>query len=179
MARDDFLKKDFHIGTEFGKRFNFPENIKFEYDGMTGCVANDVAVRMAEKWEDFVVEQIVAEAVDMGISDLTVLNKPAIISALRKQTPIKPLHIHEVYPKHDWELDEDGEIDIFAMENGFHNGPRCRRCYHSPCVHCTPNWDEGECIVDYDLCPSCNKRAIKLTKFCPDCGQALDWGDEK
>lgn len=91
MAKDDFLKKEFHIGTEFGKRFNFPENIKFEYDGMTGCVAQDIAVRMAEKWEDFVVEQIVAEAIDMGISDLTVLNKPAIMNALRKQIPQKPI----------------------------------------------------------------------------------------
>lgn len=77
--------------TEFGKRFNIPENIQFEYDGKTGCVAQDIAVRMAEKWEDFVVAQIVAEATDMGISDITVLNKPAIMDALRKQIPQKPI----------------------------------------------------------------------------------------
>ncbi len=175
MERDDFLKKEFHIGTEFGKRFNIPENIQFEYDGKTGCVAQDIAVRMAEKWEDFVVEQIVAEATDMGISDLTVLNKPAIMDALRKHTPTKPLHIHEVHPKHDWMRNSKGEIDMSAMSVGFHNGPVCRRCYHSDCEHCNPDWDEDECVIDEDRCPLCNEKVKRNTKFCPECGQALDW----
>ena len=160
--------------TEFGKRFNFPENIKFDYDGVTGCVANEVAVRMAEKWEDFVVEQIVAEAVDMGISDLTVLNKPAIIDALRKQIPQKPLHIHDVYPKHDWMRNSKGEIDMSAMSVGFCNGPMCRRCYHSECEHCNPAWDDGECIVDEHHCPNCKSKVGYKGKRCPECGQALD-----
>ena len=110
MAKDDFLKKEFHIGTEFGKRFNIPENIKFEYDGETGCVANDIAVRMAEKWENFVVEQIVAEAVDMGISDLTVLNKTAIMDALRKRIPVKPIRANRIIKINgELFLDDDNE----------------------------------------------------------------------
>lgn len=100
------------------------------------------------------------------------------VEALEKRIPQKPLHVHEVYPKHDWELDEDGEIDTWAMENGNHNGPVCRRCYHTPCVLCEPNWEEGECVVDKNCCPSCNKPAVRHTEFCFNCGQALDWGNE-
>lgn len=75
---------------EFGKRFNFPENIKFDYDGLTGCVAQDIAVRMAEKYDDFIVSQIAMEARAEGISDLTVLNKWAILNAIKRNIPQKP-----------------------------------------------------------------------------------------
>lgn len=117
---------------ELLKRFNFPENIQLEYGGMQGCVASEIAVRMAEKWEDFVVEQIVAEAIYMGISDLTVLNKPAIMDALRKQIPIKQ------------RIDND----------------------------------------DWRCCPRCNETFFlvnafnKRNKYCGNCGQALDWGEQ-
>lgn len=47
---------------------------------------------------------------------------------------------------------------------------------------CTP-------VVTWGLCPICKGELNKLgnqprrvfinTKYCPDCGQALDWGDEE
>ena len=75
---------------DFGTRFQFPENIHVEYDGVVGSTQNEIAVRMAEKYEDFVVQQIAMEARAEGISDLTVLNKEAILDAIRKRIPQKP-----------------------------------------------------------------------------------------
>ena len=75
---------------DFGTRFQFPENIHVEYDGVVGSIQNEIAVRMAEKYEDFVVQQISMEARAEGISDITVLNKEAILDAIKKRIPQKP-----------------------------------------------------------------------------------------
>jgi hypothetical protein len=32
--------------------------------------------------------------------------------------------------------DEDGRVDNFVMEYGFHNGPGCVNCHDSWCEHC-------------------------------------------
>lgn len=74
---------------EWGARFNFPENLKIEYDGYSGGISNQIAVKMAEKYDDFIVSQIAMEARAEGISDLTVLNKWAILNAIKKQIPQK------------------------------------------------------------------------------------------
>ena len=45
--------------------------------------------------------------------------------------------------KHDWYTDEDGDIDIFRLDYGIHNGPQCRRCHEAFCYHCDRGiWDE-------------------------------------
>ncbi len=44
--------------------------------------------------------------------------------------------------KHNWVLDENGNPDEFAWENGFHNGVICKDCGFSPCVHCDEDWFE-------------------------------------
>lgn len=45
--------------------------------------------------------------------------------------------------KHDWARNEDGSIDIFRLEVGYHNGPECIRCGHIFCEHCRPeDYDE-------------------------------------
>lgn len=49
--------------------------------------------------------------------------------------------------KHDWYMD-DGEIDIFRMDAGYHNGPQCMRCQESFCHHCRPERYEEECLGD-------------------------------
>jgi hypothetical protein len=49
--------------------------------------------------------------------------------------------------EHDWELDEDGEIDTFAFEVDNHNGPACKRCFYSYCHHCQ-NGPDKPCKVD-------------------------------
>lgn len=35
--------------------------------------------------------------------------------------------------------DEGGDIDIFAVAYGYHNGPRCERCGEGFCHHCKPD----------------------------------------
>lgn len=102
------------------------------------------------------------------------------IKALEKQIPKKPIHIHEVYPKHDWKLDEDGEIDLWAMSVGYCNGPVCKRCHTSVCEICNPDYDKEECEVDEMHCPGCNEEIdwpYEKNKFCRNCGQALDWSN--
>lgn len=46
------------------------------------------------------------------------------------------------WPEHDWQLDEDGEIDEFVLDVHNHNGPGCNRCYYSYCHHCLDGPDE-------------------------------------
>lgn len=38
---------------------------------------------------------------------------------------------------HKLQRDEDGDIDVFAVDSGFHNGPACEACRDSWCHHCT------------------------------------------
>lgn len=49
---------------------------------------------------------------------------------------------------HVWQLDEDGEPDIFAFEEGFHNGLRCTRCSYSFCHHCSEGPEEDCVYID-------------------------------
>jgi len=38
---------------------------------------------------------------------------------------------------HEWKIDEDGEIDIFAYNpHDPHNGPECVKCGYGFCHHC-------------------------------------------
>ena len=80
---------------EWGARFNFPENLQVEYGGHCGSISNEIAVKMAEQYDDFIVSQIAMEARAEGISDLTVLNKWAILNAIKKQIPQKPWYRRE------------------------------------------------------------------------------------
>lgn len=98
------------------------------------------------------------------------------IALLKEQEPKTPIHIHEEHPEHDWETDENGKIDEFAMEYEYHNGPMCKRCYHSFCIHCNPNgFNDGPCVIDEYKCPKCGCILQKGTKFCSKCGQAVKW----
>lgn len=94
--------------------------------------------------------------------------------------PVRPNHIYEEYPEHDWQRNSKGEIDLFASSYEFHNGPYCVRCHHSECEHCNPHWEtapEEPCVVDYDACPTCGSKLDSWDKdsFCSKCGQAIDW----
>lgn len=88
----------------------------------------------------------------------------------------KPIHIHQEFPEHDWERDEDGNIDELAMNFDYHNGPACARCNYSFCIHCYPDgWNKRPCIIDENRCPNCKRIVISSENYCPNCGQALDW----
>ena len=90
----------------------------------------------------------------------------------------KPIHIHQEFPEHEWTCDEDGNINEFAMEFDYHNGPACKRCDYTFCIHCDPNgWNKKPCIIDENHCPNCNRYTISSHDFCPYCGQALDWSN--
>lgn len=99
-----------------------------------------------------------------------------IVAILKEQEPKTPIHIHEEYPEHDWETDEKGEVDDCAWGQEYCNGPMCKRCYYSFCIHCEPNgWHKKPCIVDFFKCPNCGEKISKNTKFCDNCGQAVKW----
>ena len=102
--------------------------------------------------------------------------KNDILALLKEQEHKPPIHVHEEYPEHDWITDEDGKIDEWAMSYEYHNGPVCKRCYHSFCIHCEPNgFNDGPCVIDEYKCPKCGCILPKGTKFCSECGQAVKW----
>lgn len=124
---------------------------------------------------------LLSDAVDLLEADEKLIENLRDISSIAKEvverhTAKPPVHIHEEYPEHDWERDEDGKIDEFALDYGFHNGPGCSRCYYSFCIHCDPNgWNKKPCVIDEYRCPSCNKYVCKGTRFCDICGQEMAW----
>lgn len=61
--------------------------MRVEYDGFSGSIVNELVVKMVEKYDNFIADQIASEARAEGISDLTVLNKQAIMNALNKAVP--------------------------------------------------------------------------------------------
>lgn len=102
------------------------------------------------------------------------------IEALEKQIPKKPVHIHEEHSEHLWSRKENGEIDLWAFESGYCNGPVCTRCYHSECVNCNEEWKTNPtwpCVIDEDICPVCGSKLNWKHKYCHECGQALDWSE--
>lgn len=44
-------------------------------------------------------------------------------------------------------VDEDGDLDIFALEADTHNGPGCAACGWSCCMYCTKVEDIPACDV--------------------------------
>ena len=100
------------------------------------------------------------------------------LALLKEQDAKPPVHIHEEYPEHDWARKANGDIDDFAFEVDFHNGPMCERCGYSFCIHCDPDgWNKEPCIIDEHKCPTCGRHICKGTKFCSDCGQKVKWDD--
>ena len=98
------------------------------------------------------------------------------IAMLKSRVPMVPKHIHEEYPEHDWYRDKNGEIDMFVLDFGIHNGPGCKRCHESFCKHCVNDWrNKGPCVIDEYRCPVCDGYLVENRKYCDNCGQALKW----
>ena len=55
---------------------------------------------------------------------------------------LKPSIDFGTWETHDWHLDSFGEIDELRMQYDNHNGPSCKRCGYSYCVHCQEGADE-------------------------------------
>lgn len=108
---------------------------------------------------------------------MNMTNEEMINDYIKKETPQKIIHHKFKYPSHKWKLNDEGEPDYFAWEFEFHNGYLCERCGYSFCHHCDPDgFDKEPCVVEYDECPSCNKRIVGYKKifYCEYCGQKLD-----
>lgn len=76
--------------------------------------------------------------------------------------------------EHLWYKDEDGEIDEFRYESGFHNGPMCKICGETICVNCNPNWKESECLYGHYKCSECgNPSEEGKEKYCSSCGAIM------
>lgn len=48
--------------------------------------------------------------------------------------------------KHSWKI-HDGEVDMFVIDIGIHNGPGCEACGFTVCEHCERSWE------NLDDCP--------------------------
>lgn len=72
---------------DWGTRYRFPENMKLETDGLSTRLIENVSVQMADRYEALVVDTIAREARAAGASDVTVLNKRAILDVFTKRTP--------------------------------------------------------------------------------------------
>ena len=120
---------DFVKPKEWGSRFQFPENQQINFDGLHMSVTDKIVAQMVDNYETAVAAEIAQAARIAGASDVTVLDKAAIIDALMKRTPRKP------------------------------DRKRFDRTTDSP------------------VCPTCGSDGIsyKRSKYCPDCGQAIDW----
>lgn len=77
---------------EWGSRFHFPENVENNCDDLLMSVTEKLYVQMVDNYETAVAEEIASAARAAGVTDCTVLNKKAILEALNKQIPKKPIH---------------------------------------------------------------------------------------
>lgn len=78
------------------------------------------------------------------------------------------------FDEHDWNRRDDGAVDEYAFEVGMHNGPMCKRCGHSWCVHCEPDGIDEPCEIT--VCSHCRREPIygKRTDYCGNCGARMD-----
>lgn len=81
---------------------------------------------------------------------------------------------------HNWAKNEDGSIDEFAWEQGYHNGPVCQNCYYSYCINCdeAEEVDKVPCETTEYVCPNCGKFVSTDDHFCSNCGIELEFSDE-
>ena len=127
---------------EIGRRVHFPENVKIQINGDTYSSTREVMIRMADRYEDALVQAIINEAKLSGVTEVTVLNKSAILEAIKKQIPQKPI-----------EIKRTGEV--------FHRAkcPRCRREFpdlggvQEYLDECEQPWYCGECgqAIDWEV----------------------------
>ena len=79
--------------------------------------------------------------------------------------------------RHLWYKDENGNIDEWRVDNGFHNGPECQICHTAFCEHCTPDWSTTECEIGHYYCSECAETSRDAHEnYCPNCGAKMDGG---
>ena len=80
--------------------------------------------------------------------------------------------------EHMWRKCDDGEIDEFAWDGDYHNGPVCELCHATPCIHCNPDWENSECYVTSYRCSECNEHVKNESNYCPNCGADMRGREE-
>lgn len=118
----------FNKPPEWGSRFQFPENQKIDFDDLQMRVTDKIVVQMLDNYETAVAAEIASAARAAGASDVTVLNKEAIMAALNKQIPKKPT--------------DTAKNELY-----------------------------GRCAV-------CRQLVHVGNRYCDQCGQAIDWGND-
>lgn len=76
----------------YGEHYTFKENA-FDVPGFV----QKIVVTMNDNLENAIVDKIIQEAKQEGITDLLILNKQAVMEALRKQIPQKVTHEATLY----------------------------------------------------------------------------------
>jgi len=128
----------FNKPTEWGSRFRFPENQKIDFDGLQMSVTDKLAVQMADNYDNAVAEEIASAARGAGASDVTVLNKKAILEALNKQIPKKPTFVDTRFRNHGRHIGDGVSLD---------------KCYKCPTC-----WSHIFHVWDSDVyCPKCGQ----------------------
>lgn len=77
--------------------------------------------------------------------------------------------------KHIWRKRKDGEIDHFAVDFEYHNGPECEICGLHFCEHCHPEKFDEESCKDQYFCSVCGRMEMKEEPYC-HCGAQMDGG---
>ena len=71
--------------------------------------------------------------------------------------------------------EEGGDVDLFVVSGGFHNGPGCSRCHESWCYHCTPPEKIGQCEGDLPEPQTADQREItRLRALLDEAGKAIN-----
>jgi hypothetical protein len=73
---------------------------------------------------------------------------------------------------HTLRVDEDGDVDIFAVEGGYHNGPACETCGWGACMHCLSADEIPACTTEARAQHQAQEaeweRRSQLQKLAPD-----------
>ena len=75
--------------------------------------------------------------------------------------------------KHIWRKTEGGEVDYFAFDFEYHNGPECEICGFHFCEHCYPEKFDEESCKDQYFCSVCGRMEMKEEPYC-HCGAKMD-----
>lgn len=118
----------FNKPTEWGSRFQFPENQKVDFDGLQMRVTDNIVAQMVDNYDNAVAAEISSAARAAGVSDVTVLNKKAILEAIQKQIPKKPIFVDTRFRNHGRSVAD---------------GVSLCKCYKCPncCSHIFHVWD--------------------------------------
>lgn len=77
--------------------------------------------------------------------------------------------------KHLWYRDSHGEIDMYRLDYGYHNGPECQICGEAFCESCHKDWADKECSIGHYECSVCSEVSRDgHERFCPNCGAKME-----